>query len=68
MSLGDELLFGILRFFGAFVAISLVAAFPVEYLWNLLMPALCAAKTVGYWQAFGLVSLGGCLTLPGKLV
>jgi len=45
----------------AFIVIGVLAAFLFGYLvmslWNWLMPALFALKTISYWQAIGLLLL-----------
>lgn len=40
------------------VLIAAIFGFAVMYLWNWLMPELFALKTIGYWQALGIVLLG----------
>ena len=47
-----------------------VFGFVVMWLWNWLMPSLFGLKTIGYWQALGLVVLsriffGGCRGMGG---
>ena len=40
---------------------ALVVGFAAMYLWNWLMPAIFGLKTIGYWQAFGLLLLSWLL-------
>ena len=67
-----EIITAVSKFFGGlfgvlFLAIailfgsSLIIAFPVEWLWNYLMPSLFNLKEIGYWQAFCLLLLSGFL-------
>jgi len=45
---------GILLILG-FVLLSIIMAWPTQILWNYcLVPAVTFAKTIGFWQAFGL--------------
>ncbi len=39
----------------------LIAAIPLYYLWNWLMPAILEYRTITYWQAWGLFFLCGLL-------
>jgi uncharacterized membrane protein len=39
------------------VLIAAIFGFGVMYLWNWLMPALFGLKTIGYWEALGIVLL-----------
>jgi hypothetical protein len=41
----------------AAAAFALVFGYFVELLWNWLMPPIFGLRTIGYWQAFGLVVL-----------
>jgi len=41
----------------AAAAFALVFGYFVMLLWNWLMPAIFGLKTIGYWQAFGIVIL-----------
>ena len=40
---------------------AVLAALPVMWLWNWLMPDLFGLQTIGFWQAFGLLVLCGSL-------
>jgi hypothetical protein len=44
-----------------FVAVLFVLGFVVMGLWNWLMPALFGWKSIGYWQALGLILLSKIL-------
>lgn len=45
-------------FFGLlFVCVLALLGYVVMSLWNWLLPALFAWKTIGYWQAVGLIAL-----------
>jgi hypothetical protein len=44
-----------------FVALLFLLGFVVMWLWNWLMPALFGLKSIGYWQAFGLIILSKIL-------
>ena len=37
-----------------------VFGFVVTHLWNYLMPGLFGLRTITFWQAVGLMVLGGC--------
>lgn len=41
--------------------IGLLVAWPVEWLWNWLMPLLFGFRTITFWQALGLYALCGVL-------
>lgn len=52
------------KFFFVFIAIILGIALLVallQYLWNMLMPAIFGLITISYWQAFGLFVLSRIL-------
>lgn len=39
------------------VIISLIAAFPIMWLWNFVMPAVFGLTRITFWQAFALYAL-----------
>jgi hypothetical protein len=41
--------------------VGIIAAIPMYYLWNWLMPELFGLKIITFWQALGLVFLSGLL-------
>ena len=43
------------------VLVAAIFGFAVMYLWNWLMPALFGLKTIGYWEALGIVLLAKLL-------
>ena len=51
----------ILMFAVMAIAVLFLLGFIVEALWNRLLPALFGFKTIGYWQALGLIILGKML-------
>lgn len=38
-----------------------IAAFPVMWLWNWLMPEIFGLTTIGFWQSLGLLILSSLL-------
>ncbi|MDP2695699.1 MAG: hypothetical protein Q8O87_00410 [bacterium] len=40
---------------------SIVAAIPIYFLWNWLMPEIFAIKVITFWQAWGINFLAGVL-------
>jgi len=43
------------------VALALLMALPVYYLWNALMPEIFGLTTVTFWQALSISLLSACL-------
>lgn len=41
--------------------VGVIAAVPMYFLWNWLMPELFSLKAITFWQAWGLVFLSGIL-------
>jgi len=44
-----------------FAVVSIVAAIPLYFLWNWLMPAIFGLTTITFWQAWGLSFLSSIL-------
>lgn len=60
----------VLKFLPLVLLFVALFGFVVLWLWNSLMPSLFGLKTIGYWQALGLVVLsriffGGCRGMGG---
>lgn len=47
--------------------LSLVAAIPMFFLWNWLMPAVFGLKVITFWQAWGLLLLASILFKPSSV-
>lgn len=54
-------LFVVLVLFVAVLFVGILAALPLMWLWNWLMPELFGLQTIGFWQAFGLLVMSGLL-------
>jgi hypothetical protein len=61
----------VLRFIGIGLVIATVLSFIVMQLWNHLLPEVVGARTITFWQAFGLLILSkilfGGFRRPGPL-
>lgn len=44
----------VLTIVGIIILTVMILGFPVQILWNLLMPELFGLQTIGFWQAVGL--------------
>ena len=51
----------IVFFIGITFCLGLLLAFPIMLLWNWLVPSIFGLTKIGFWQAFGLNLLSGCL-------
>jgi len=64
MNWKEKLVFGIgagVLFIATLSIVSIIAAIPVYYLWNWLMPELFAIKAITFLQAWGVNLLAGVL-------
>lgn len=50
-----------LGFLAMVLAFSLIAAWPVQLLWNWLAPTIFGLKVLTFWQSWGLLMLCGLL-------
>lgn len=64
----NKVAIGLLTLIGGFISLTfvvffvgLLSAWPVELLWNWLVPVLFKGPTVTIWQAWGLLILCGLL-------
>jgi hypothetical protein len=48
-------------FVGALVFVAVIMAWPVQLLWNWLMPTIFGLKEITFWQGLGLNILTGVL-------
>jgi hypothetical protein len=44
-----------------FIIVAVLAALPMMFLWNWLMPAIFGLTTITFWQSFGLVFLSSLM-------
>ena len=58
---GVRIIFMVIGGMALAVLIAAIFGFAVMYLWNWLMPGLFGLKTIGYWQALGIVLLAKLL-------
>ena len=58
VSRGMRIFFMVIGGMALAVLVAAIFGFAVMYLWNWLMPGLFGLKTIGYWQALGIVLLG----------
>lgn len=56
-----EVVVKILVGFGLIIAVGIIVAFPVKWLWNWLMPLIFELREITFWQALGLLLLSGLL-------
>ena len=52
---------------GIVAIFSIIAAIPLYFLWNWLMPDIFRLQTVTFWQAWGLGLLAGILFKPSSV-
>ena len=60
-SRGMRIFFMVIGGMALAVLVAAIFGFAVMYLWNWLMPGLFGLKTIGYWQALGIVLLSKLL-------
>ena len=53
--------FKVLKVIAIVIVAAVVLGLVVEHLWNWLMPAIFGLRTIGYWQAVGLLLLSKIL-------
>lgn len=52
--------------FGYIFLVASLFAFPVEWLWNAILPNLFGFKSINFWNALGILLLTGLLFRGGR--
>ena len=51
---------------GIILFVGIITAWPIQLLWNWLMPKIFGLPLISFWEAFGLMVLSGLLLKPSS--